>query len=126
MRFDSRPWTGILAVGLGLPVGWLSAGAGGSVQRAPAAVLVMALGLGGAGLLIGLVSGYGNHGRWFVSALVLLAGFYAGTWLNSPHHSPAGDALVLAISAIPACVGAGLGSAVGQHLATRRPQTPSV
>jgi hypothetical protein len=77
-------------------------------------------------VLVGLVLGCRNHRSWFVPALVLLGAFYAGTWLNSPHHSIAGDALVLALAAIPTCASAALGFAVGQHLAARQAQTPSV
>ncbi|TDC36203.1 hypothetical protein [Micromonospora sp. KC213] len=126
MRFGSRLWAGILAVGLGVSSGWFSAGAGGSVHRAPTALLVLAAGLSGAGLLVGLVLGCRNHRSWLVPALVLLGSFYAGTWLNSPHHSIAGDALVLALAAIPTCASTALAFAVGQHLAARQAQTPSV
>ena len=79
----------------------------------------MVVGLGSAGLLVGLLSGR-QDGRWFMPALALLAGFYAGTWLNSPHHSFAGDAVVLILATVPACVSAALGSAVGPHLASRQ------
>ncbi|MGV9765481.1 MULTISPECIES: hypothetical protein [Micromonospora] len=120
MRFGSRSWLPALAIALGSASGWLSAGAGGSLQRAPTALLVMVVGLGSAGLLVGLVSGRQDGGRWFMPALALLAGFYAGTWLNSPHHSFAGDAVVLALAAIPACVSAALGFAVGPHLPDAR------
>ncbi|PMR61553.1 hypothetical protein C1A38_08615 [Verrucosispora sp. ts21] len=87
----------------------------------------MAVGLSVAGLLVGLVLGRRIHGSWAVPALVLLlAAFYAGTWLNSPYHSVAGDALVLVLAAIPACVSAALGFAVGKYLAARQARTPSV
>jgi hypothetical protein len=55
-----------------------------------------------------------------MSALALLAAFYAGTWLNSPYHSLTGDAVVLVLATIPACISAVLGFVVGRHLATRR------
>src|SRR5262249_31250798 len=87
MRLDSRAWVGVLAVWLRPLAGWHTAGAGGSVQRAPTAVLVMTVGLGGAGLVVGLLLGLRNRVTWAVTALVLLAAFYAGTWLNSPDHS---------------------------------------
>ncbi|WFF05022.1 hypothetical protein O7622_18345 [Micromonospora sp. WMMD1076] len=86
----------------------------------PTALLVILVGLGSAGLLVGLVSGRQGGGRWFMPALALLSGFYVGTWLNSPHHSFAGDPVVMALATVPACVSAALGSAVGPHLATRQ------
>lgn len=53
-----------------------------------------------------------------------LGSFYAGTWLNSPEHSPAGDAVVLVLAAVSSAVGTALGFAAGQHLANRRRSTP--
>ncbi|WP_174529043.1 hypothetical protein [Micromonospora maritima] len=121
MRIGSPLTAGILAVGLGMPTGWFAASAGGSIERAPTALLVMTIGLTVAGLLVGLVRGRRNHRIWPV-VLVLLCSFHAGTWLGSPHHSAAGDALVLAVAAAPAGIGAALGIAVGRHLAARRDQ----
>ncbi len=118
MRSGSRSWLPASAIALGSTSGCFSAGAGGSVQHAPTALLVMVVGLGSAGLLVGLVSGRRDGGRWFIPTLALMAGFYAGTWLNSPHHSFAGDAVVLGLATVPACVSAALGSAVGVHLAS--------
>ncbi len=59
-----------------------------------------------------------DGGRWFVPTLALPAGFYAGTWLNSPHHSFAGDTVVMALATVPACVSAALGYTVGVYLAS--------
>jgi uncharacterized membrane protein len=80
----------------------------------------MTVGLGGAGLIVGLLLGLQNYGTWAVTALLLLGAFYAGAWLNSPYHSVLGDALFLLLAAIPAYFGAALGFVVGQHLPTRR------
>ena len=82
MRSGSRSWLPASAIALGSTSGCFSAGAGGSVQHAPTALLVMVVGLGSAGLLVGLVSGRRDGGRWFIPTLALMAGFYAGTWLN--------------------------------------------
>jgi hypothetical protein len=123
MRLGSHWLTGGLAVGLGVLSGWASAGAGGSIERAPTAVLIMAAGLGTAGLVVGALSGLRRRTAWW-AVLVLLGSFYVGTWLNSPHHSPAGDAIVLVLAAVPTCIGLTLGFAVGRYLATRGPLTP--
>lgn len=123
MGLGSRWLLGGLAVGLGLLTGWATAGAGGSMERAPTAALIMAAGLGGAGLAVGSLTGLGRQAAWWVTP-VLLGSFYAGTWLNSPDHSPAGDAIVLVLAAVPTGVGTALGSAIGRYLSTRRPSTP--
>lgn len=100
--------------------GWASAHAGGSIGRAPVAVLIMAAGLGVTGLMVGAMIGRYRRAIWW-TPLVLLGSFYTGTWLGSPHHSPAGDTIVLVLASVPACIGIALGSAFGQHLATRLP-----
>ncbi|GAB3808115.1 hypothetical protein GCM10027605_39860 [Micromonospora zhanjiangensis] len=122
MRLDNRWPVGGLAVGLGLLSGWVTASAGGSVGQAPMAVLVMAVGLGGAGLVVGALTGRRKQATWW-AALALLGSFYVGTWLNSPYHSPVGDAVVLVLAAIPTSSGTALGFAVGRYLATRRVPT---
>ncbi|WP_141684621.1 MULTISPECIES: hypothetical protein [Micromonospora] len=121
MRIGGPPKAGILAIGLGVPAGLLAASAGGSVQRAPTALLVMAVGLTVAGLLVGSAAGLRNHRIW-PAVLVLLCSFHAGTWLSSSHHSVAGDVVVLTVAAVPACLGAALGFAVGRRLAARQAQ----
>ncbi|OKJ43421.1 hypothetical protein AMK25_20670 [Micromonospora sp. TSRI0369] len=83
----------------------------------------MAAGLGSAGLAVGLLAGIRKQATsWAV--LVLLANFYTGTWLSSPHHSMAGDAIMLVLAAVPSGVGTVVGFAAGQYLATPRPSTP--
>jgi hypothetical protein len=121
VQLISRASAGVVAVLFGLLTGWYSAGAGGSISRAPAAISVMAVGLGGAGLLIGLLLGGQNDGRGRAVALVLLlASYYAGLWMISPFHSLAGDLLVLIISSVPPCLGAMVGFVASRSVARWR------
>lgn len=121
MRLSSSGWlAGGLALGLGGLAGFAAAAAGGSIQRAPTAIFVMAAGLGGAALIIGTLVGLTKQPiRW--AAFVLLGSFYLGTWLSSPHHSLVGDMLFLALAAVPTFVAITLGSGVGRYFAARRP-----
>jgi hypothetical protein len=94
--------------------GMLTADAGGSNSRAPAAVLIMALTLGGVGLLIGLVFGWFDE---LAAAIVvgagILASYYAGTWVDSSFHSTGGDALFMTVSSIPLVCGGAIGFVLG-------------
>ncbi|WP_281938961.1 hypothetical protein [Micromonospora sp. AKA38] len=113
---------GTMALGLGGLSGWATAGAGGSMDRAPAAAIIMVASLAGSGLAVGTLAALSKRTTWW-AALVLL-GFYTGTWLNSAHHSAIGDALVLVLAAVPICIGTALGLAAGQYVAARRTPTP--
>lgn len=60
----------------------------------------------------------GKRATWW--AVLVLLGFYTGTWLNSAYHSAVGDALVLILAAVPTCIGTVLGLAAGRYVAARR------
>jgi hypothetical protein len=93
------------AIILGLTSGWLTSVAGGSVDRAPTALTVMAVGLGGAGICLGALLGWvADKVGVSVAVLVLLVAFYLGTWLFSSYHSPVGDALFMIAASVPACL----------------------
>jgi hypothetical protein len=86
--------------------GMLTSNAGGSKSRAPAALLITVLTLGGLGLLIGLGFGWFDERRAAITvAVASLGAYYAGTWVSSRFHSVLGDVLVLIVSAVPLVCG---------------------
>ena len=102
--------------------GMLTADAGGSKSRAPAALLIMALTLGGLGLLIGLVFGWFDERRAaFTVAAASLGSYYAGTWLSSAFHSFLGDVLVLIVSSVPLACGRLLGYGLAALISPAHP-----
>jgi len=112
-----RTTTAAGALVLGFISGWLTARAGGSVERAPSAVLVMTLTLGGTALSAALLLGLRNDARWTAVALAsALASHYAATWLFSPFHSPSGDILFMVVSGVLACLAGGGGFLIGRVL----------
>ncbi|WP_157740238.1 hypothetical protein [Micromonospora auratinigra] len=118
MRRNMHGLAGALAVGLGGLSGWATAGAGGSMDRAPGAAVIMVASLGGSGLAVGTIAAFRKRATWW--AVLVLLGFYTGTWLNSAYHSAVGDALVLILAAVPTCIGTVLGLAAGRYVAARR------
>ena len=115
-----RASTYVLASLLGFVTGWLGASVGGSFERAPTALVVIAVGLGSTGLVIGVILGLIEDKPGTVLALVLaLSSFYFGTWMISPFHSIAGDILFVAVSAFPVCIGAIVGFAASGGLRRR-------
>jgi hypothetical protein len=105
------------AVALGLVSGWLTSRVGGSLERAPTAVVVMIVTLGGTGLCVGLLLGLFNEPISTAVALVAaLLSYYAASWLFSPFHSVPGDILFMAVSCVPACLAAIAGFLLGRAL----------
>jgi hypothetical protein len=65
----------------------------------------MAVGLGGAGVFLGMLLGWvADKAGVAVGVLVLLISFYLSTSLFSPYHSPVGDVLFMIVAFAPACL----------------------
>ncbi|GAA2629292.1 hypothetical protein GCM10010399_71350 [Dactylosporangium fulvum] len=123
MRTLYRIWTALLASGLGLITGWCSAGAGGSWERAPTALLITIVGLGGTGLVVGVMFGVikDQVGALMAATLAFLANYLA-SWMNSPFHSVAGDMLLMAFDALPLCFGGAIGFTTSYVLRSKADQ----
>lgn len=119
-----RAASAVVAVAAGFITGLLAARAGGSLGRAPLGLAVIAVGLGGCGLCIGALLGFGNDKAGTVAglAIALAAYYYTGLWVASPLHSVAGDVLTMIVSTVPACMAAAAGFAIGGELPGARPR----
>ena len=108
-------------MGLGLAAGMLTAHAGASPERALGALFALAAGLGPTGLSLGVTLGLVNDRVGVVIAVATALGsYYVGTWIGSPWHSPAGDALVLLASATSTCLAAAVGFGAERSAARHR------
>jgi len=102
--------------------GMLTSDAGGSKSRASAALLIMALTLGGLGLLIGLVFGWFDERRAAITvAVASLGAYYSGTRVSSGFHSALADVLVLIVSSVPLACGGLLGYGLAALISPARP-----
>jgi hypothetical protein len=87
---------------LGFGSGAVTALVGGSMSRAPHALVAMAVAMGVIGIVIGVIYGRRNEcGSAWATGAVVLTSYYVAMWVYSSAHSLIGDAVFLVVSSLP-------------------------